>query len=150
MLTIYLQSWVVIQLYWKIILVLLLSMTLIRAQTGNDVVYLLQGGKLEGEIIENVAGSFIVIRTEKQTKKINYNKIDFVLSQNDVTKISHTGIKSGTKGLVGTFEKEEIDRLISELIVDNKTSISIDFERILGILLYGLSLAMMGVSAWIL
>ena len=49
-------------------------MTLIRAQTGNDVVYLLQGGKLEGEIIENVAGSFIVIRTEKQTKKINYKK----------------------------------------------------------------------------
>jgi len=89
-------------------------MTLIRAQTGNDVVYLLQGGKLEGEIIENVAGSFIVIRMEKQTKKINYNNIDFVLSQNDVTKISHTGIKSGTKGLVGTFEKEEIDKSLEK------------------------------------
>ena len=89
-------------------------MTLIRAQTGNDVVYLLQGGKLEGEIIENVAGSFIVIRMEKQTKKINYNNIDFVLSQNDVTKISHTGIKSGTKGLVGPFEKEEIDKSLEK------------------------------------
>ncbi len=44
-------------------------MTLIRAQTGNDVVYLLQGGKLEGEIIENVADSFIVIRMENQTKR---------------------------------------------------------------------------------
>ena len=114
MLTIYLQSWVVIQLYWQIILVLLLSMTLIRAQTGNDVVYLLQGGKLEGEIIENVSDSFIVIRMEKQTKKINYNNIDFVLSQNDVTKISHIGIKPGAKGLVGTFEKEEIDKYLEK------------------------------------
>ena len=111
MFTIYLQSWVVIQLYWQIILVLLLSMTLIRAQTGNDVVYLLQGEKLEGEIIENVADSFIVIRMGKQTIKINYNNIDFVLSQNDVTTISHIGIKPGAKGSVGTFEKEEIDKV---------------------------------------
>ena len=98
----------------KSLLVLLLSITLIRAQTGNDVVYLRQGGKLEGEIVENVAGSFMVIRMEKQIKKINYNNIEFVLSNNDITKISHPGIESSTNGLVGTSENEEIDKYLEK------------------------------------
>ena len=37
-----------------------------------------------------------------------------MLSNNDITKISHPGIESSTNGLVGTSENEEIDKYLEK------------------------------------